>query len=385
MDRGNRLKIGIIFNFKGTWLGGVYYILNTIGSLNFLDEESKPEIVIFYNESLANFVREIKYPYLKLVPVNFGGLFKNYLKSWLSFSNTFAEDKIRQYGLDGMYPLNDQPVPLSRAAAKRTVAAAWFPDLQHKFYPDFFTRRQLLQREMRLRLLLRNTTDLVVSSHDVANHFRKFYRIRPDLKIHVLHFASLMDDRECSNIDAIRSKYGLPRDYFMVSNQFHNHKNHTVVFKALSILKAQGSRVHIAVTGKMENYGNSQYIDDLRTLIRENALESNLSMLGVIPREDQLCLMKHARAIVQPSLFEGWSTVIEDAKSLQVPVIASALPVHKEQLEEKGSYFDPHDEHALARMLASFTGSQGRNLYDAYENRVRSFARDFVKIFDQKK
>jgi hypothetical protein len=35
--------------------------------------------------------------------------------------------------------------------------------------------------------------------------------------------------------------------------------------------------------------------------------------------------MKNATAIMQPSLFEGWSTVIEDAKSLQVPVIASDL------------------------------------------------------------
>jgi len=37
----------------------------------------------------------------------------------------------------------------------------------------------------------------------------------------------------------------------------------------------------------------------------------------VLPRDTQLSVMRHADAILQPSLFEGWSTVIEDAISLQ--------------------------------------------------------------------
>ena len=49
--------------------------------------------------------------------------------------------------------------------------------------------------------------------------------------------------------------------------------------------------------------------------------------------------MKNAKAIIQPSLFEGWSTVIEDARSLQVPVIATDLTVNIEQLGDKGKYF----------------------------------------------
>ena len=58
-------------------------------------------------------------------------------------------------------------------------------------------------------------------------------------------------------------------------------------------------------------------------------------------RAEQLLLMKYAQAVIQPSLFEGWSTVIEDAISLQVPVIASNLPVNIEQLGDRGVYFDP--------------------------------------------
>jgi hypothetical protein len=90
--------------------------------------------------------------------------------------------------------------------------------------------------------------------------------------------------------------------------------------------------------------------------------------------------MKHSLAIVQPSLFEGWSTVIEDAKSLGVGVIASSLEVNKEQLMDKGVFFSPHDDKKLANILTSFKGLNGVE-YGSYNERVRQFAEAFVTVF----
>jgi len=92
--------------------------------------------------------------------------------------------------------------------------------------------------------------------------------------------------------------------------------------------------------------------------------------------------MKHSQAVIQPSLFEGWSTVIEDAMSLQVPVIASNIPVNIEQLGEKGKYFNPHNEDELAAILANYPARENEVLlYEDYKTRVRSAAREFIRIF----
>jgi len=92
--------------------------------------------------------------------------------------------------------------------------------------------------------------------------------------------------------------------------------------------------------------------------------------------------MKHSQAVVQPTLFEGWSTVIEDAISLQVPVVASNLPVNIEQLGDDGVYFDPHNPSQLAELLINYPE---RNLndvfYEEYFARVRNAAEDFIKVF----
>jgi glycosyltransferase involved in cell wall biosynthesis len=93
--------------------------------------------------------------------------------------------------------------------------------------------------------------------------------------------------------------------------------------------------------------------------------------------------MRYAQAVIQPSLFEGWSTVIEDAISLQVPVIASNLPVNIEQLGTDGKYFDPLNPEELAEIIADYPErKQGILFYKDYKNRIREAAESFRSIFN---
>ena len=47
--------------------------------------------------------------------------------------------------------------------------------------------------------------------------------------------------------EEIRAKYDLPEQYYMISNQFHKHKNHKVVFEAVAALKKKGLHAILAV------------------------------------------------------------------------------------------------------------------------------------------
>ncbi len=383
MDKKNRFSIGIIFNFSKSWLGGFYYYQNIIKALDFLPDEEKPEIIIFYNRHYSEYLDEIQYPYLRLIPRDFPSIYKGYLLSVLRQRNVFIGDMIRDYDLQGIYPVNDSPVHARKSIPRNVIGAAWFPDLQHKFFPEFFDRKRLWLRELRLKITLKNTTDLVVSSGDTANHFKRFYKIPTGLKIHVLQFVSILDVDIINQEDfgKIKQDYDIPDNYFVVSNGFLKHKNHLVVLKAIAVLKQQQSPVNIIFTGKMEAYADSTYINELKSFIRENHLEENVRLLGIIPRAHQLCIMKNSRAVLQPSMFEGWNTTIEDAKSLQVPVIASGIAVHREQLEDKGYYFDQGDERELAHLLLHFNADRSRYLYTDYNQRVKTFARSFLNIF----
>lgn len=373
-----RLRIGILFNFQSTWMGGITYILNLIKTFNYLSDTQKPEIVFYYSDALEKYISEIDYPHIKFVKYNNKQVARNYFKSWLKRKNMFIDHLILQDNLDAIYPVKDCPV---RSKTKAKVIA-WYADLQHKVYPKFFSRSTLIHRTIRLNFMLRNATDMVVSSQAVKDDFDHFFTLRDKLRFHTYHFVSINEDFETTDITGLREKYNLPKDYFMISNQFHKHKNHKVVLLALAKLKEQGINKHMAFTGRFPSATDSPYLAELHQIINDNNLHNQISMLGIIPRNDQMQLMNYCQAVLQPSLFEGWSTVIEDAKSLQVPAIASNLKVNIEQLEDKGHYFDPDDYNTLANIIAKFPNrNREMHIYAPHEVRVTTAAKELLKIF----
>lgn len=374
-----RMKLGIIFNFSANWLGGVFYIINVVKTLNFLEDEDKPEITLFYSPGLLKFLDRFDYPYLNAVEWNFPSMIKGTVKSCLLRKNLFVDGILKNYDLDVLYPMQDYPVRTSTSVK----LISWNADFQYLYYPEFFTPLQRRGRKLRTKLALKNTDHLVLSSRDAHMDLEKFFKVRQGLNIHIYHFVSIMEDMAQTDIDLLREKYQLPDRYFLVSNQFHPHKNHRVLLLALVKLKEMGVQAHLAITGKFPAAGDSPYMAELHRIIDENQLEDQISMLGVISRADQLQLMRHSQAVLQPSLFEGWSTVIEDARSLQVPVVASNLEVNQEQLGKDRVYFDPHKPEELAALIRNHPE---RNLedcfYQEYTQRVGEAARVLLKIFE---
>jgi glycosyltransferase involved in cell wall biosynthesis len=64
-------------------------------------------------------------------------------------------------------------------------------------------------------------------------------------------------------------------------------------------------------------------------------------------------LARAAIALINPSLFEGWSTTVEEAKSLGVPMLLSGIALHREQAGTRAQYFDPHSEFEAAECLSN--------------------------------
>ena len=374
----DRFKLGLLFNFNPKWTGGIIYLLNAIRILNFLDDKDKPTVVILYNPALKKYIDEIDYPYLELVSHNFSSIYKGYIVSFLQNKNTFVHDLVVNHNLDAIFPMHDYPIK-SKLDAK---LVSWYADLQHLYYPKFFTKRKRIERNARIKLILNNSKDLVVSSQAVKDDFFKFFKVPKDLNIHIYHFVSIIEGLPDLTFDQIRLKYDLPENFYMISNQFHKHKNHKVVFEAVAQLKKKGIEVSVGITGRFPDEPDSPYMKELHDCINQNDLKKSIKFLGLIPRGDQLLLMKYCKAILQPSLFEGWSTVIEDAKSLQVPVIAANLDVNIEQLDTTGTYFEPHNLNQLVSILETYPNRDyTKLLYDSYESRMKKAAYELLSIF----
>ena len=137
-----------------------------------------------------------------------------------------------------------------------------------------------------------------------------------------------------------------------MSNQFLFHKTHITVFRAIAeLVKRNRNDIKVIFTGQLEDYRNPQYIAELKSIINEHGTEQNIRILGLIPRKEQLSLIRKSIAVIQPSLFEGWSTIVEDAKSMHKNIILSDIDVHLEQKVENGIYFQKENYMELAEIM----------------------------------
>lgn len=345
-------KIGLVFTNDPGWTGGTDYIINLINALALLPEAEQPPLVLLIHneEDKQLLLSRTAYPKLEFHLIRFQPiksiLDKTLLKLRLKQPSAYPSR------LKFIYPM---PVVSSYASYFRKTPVQnrifWIPDFQEKYFPELFEKEALAQREQRRSFLIsRPEHTIILSSHAAKADLLKFY---PENKarLKVLHFAVPQAPATDQDVEAVRKKYELPEHYFLCPNQFWKHKNHLTVLQAVKAIQNRGKKVCVAFCGKEHDPRNPDHVPALKAYVQQHELEKSARFLGFLPKEDQVALIQGAQAILQPSLFEGWSTTIEDAISMGKPVIASDLPVNREQLGEKGHFFSPLDEPQLTACL----------------------------------
>ncbi len=375
-------KIGILL--VNDDVGVAYYLLSIVKSLSFLEDEKKPEIFLFYSPNCKKYVELYHYQYLTINEIDYNKNKKfKYLLSIIARKNLFIAPLVKKYRLDGLFPVMDTPV---RNSDPSYTVASWIPDFQHKFYPEFFTKENLLFREARFKQIINKSNALVLSSYDACSHLKQFYKINENrLKLCVMPFVSMIQDFALTDYSQLVKKYSITKPYFLVSNQFYAHKNHMAVLNAIKELKENGYDFTVYMTGKTEDYRNPLFYGTLTGFIEDNGIGNEAKILGLIPREDQLGLLRNALAVIQPSKFEGWSTIIEDAKTFRVQVICSNINVHIEQMGDRAFYFEPDSAKDLAIIMKSFLEHNytPKSVFNNYNERIQQFASTFLSIFNR--
>lgn len=269
-------------------------------------------------------------------------------------------------------------------------AIAWFPDFQHRLMPSMFPRRAYWRRELGFWAQILSGRRLMVSSEDTAGHFRALYRLGHE-RLHVTRFSVPAGEASVGTpIEALRAKYGLPRQYFFLPNQFWRHKNHGVVVGALAILRSRGMDAVVVCTGAKSDPRAPTHFDDLMEKVWVAGLADAFRVLGLLPYADLVGLMGGARALINPSLFEGWSTPVEEARANGLPLLLSSISVHREQAGDIALFFDPTSASDLAdqiERMARFDElsyfSMTKKLRQSAACRRRDFAAAFAEVVER--
>lgn len=265
-------------------------------------------------------------------------------------------------------------------------AIAWIPDFQHRELPHLFSRAAWWKRELGFRAQIAAGRTIMLSSHDARAACERHYPATVG-RTHVVRFAVPSEHRpDAAEVHRVRESHGLPERYFYLPNQFWQHKNHLLVIDALALLKQGHPDIVVAASGKQLDPYKPGHFQRILSRLAAADLKDQFRMLGLIPYEHIAPLMVGSVGVLNPSLFEGWSTTVEEARALKVPMVLSDLPVHKEQAEGIARFFDRTSARSLADALRHAWLDQSSPAADlaalppSTPDPVKRFADDFVDL-----
>lgn len=379
------IRVGFVFTFDQNWLGGVNYFRNLLTALYALPDRKIEPVIL--TGMLMPSLRLTGFPPVEVVRSH---LFDNYTlpsiirKVW---HRSFGHDLLLERLLVKHHiAVLSHFGQLGRQAAIPTIG--WIPDFQHRRMPEFFSKRQLGQRERYFAKVLACSRVIVLSSLDAQADLSNFYPTYAE-RSKVLKFVPGVDTQiACPSLDEIKEKYSIRTAYFHLPNQFWVHKNHHVVIKALNILKEQGEPVTVLATGSKSDDRWPNYFQSLMTHVEECGVAEEFRVIGVVPYADLIALMRYSIGLINPSFFEGWSTTVEESKALGKRIILSDIPVHREQSPMRGVYFNPHNPQELAeamkQQLHSWNIDEDREwmaqAIEALPARREEFARKYQEV-----
>lgn len=393
------MKIGIFLDGRMSWIAGHTYLINLLRAVRLVAsdvhidllqiEEAADSSWVTRLESLAD--RRLVYK----AQIDRHRWRARLQSHWYSrvlqqpLPDQRLADFIERSGVDAVFGSwgHFQSLPRIRNIA----LCPWIHDFQHIRLPEMFSESAILERNTSMRKAIAVADRIVVSSEDARNDLVAFSPSSA-IQARILPFVAHIPETVYSyDLSGVLRAYSLPPKFVYAPNQFWKHKNHRLALEALRILASQGVHPCIVFTGFPYDYRHENHFAELLQLVSQWDLRAQAIFLGLVPLEHVHALMRQSVCVLNPSLFEGWSSTVEEAKSLGKGMLLSDLPVHREQDPPASYYFAPQEPDDLAAKLGTLWSQlqPGPDLLleqsarEALPDRMREFGRSLLSIMHE--
>lgn len=341
------IRVGFIYPLDSSWLGGISYYRNLWSAIAKLPEHEISPVIFMGTDHELNDITNIEIVRSKIFNRK-----SIYWFIWMISQRFFQKDFVlERLLLKNKIDVLSHYNLLGKSEKIKTIG--WIPDFQHMHLPHLFNKKELKRRNKEFSKVSETCTKVIVSSRNALADLIAF-SASGGKKAEVLQFAiapHIEEPAKAISISELEEKYKFRGKYFLLPNQFWVHKNHGTVIEAVAKLKSSGIDVQVLATGNTNDPRCPQHFSTLMHQVNVTGIKDNFKVLGIIPIKDLNTLMQNAVAIINPSLFEGWSTTVEEAKSFNKRIILSDIPVHREQEPRRGEYFPPQNANILAEKM----------------------------------
>lgn len=148
---------------------------------------------------------------------------------------------------------------------------------------------------------------------------------------------------EQSRLRDVRNRYGLPGEFILYVGTLEPRKNVDGLLKAW---EAMETKVPIVIAGKPGwKYG------DIFKMAQKSSKRRLIQFLGFVPEADKPYVIKLARALAFPSIYEGFGLPVLEAMAVGTPVITSSVTSLPEVAGDAALLVNPYNTDELTFAL----------------------------------
>jgi glycosyltransferase involved in cell wall biosynthesis len=306
------------------------------------------------------------------------GIGKTFRSLWRS---NWVKQDLKQLNIDLYHGLSHEiPIGIDQTRIKSVVT---IHDLIFERYPAQYKAIDVAIYRSKFRYACRHADKVIAISKQTREDLVSFYNV-PEDKIEICYqacnpvFQHLHTPEEKL---AIRKKYNLPETYFLYVGTVIERKNLLNICKALHSLKGKLDIPLVVIGG-----GNDSYAVKVKDYIQQNGLKEQVIFLTDDPvaqnsedfrsAKDFPAIYQSARAMIYPSVYEGFGLPVLEALWSGTPVITSNTSCLPETGGDAAYYVDPLQPAEIAQaMLAIATASK---LADTMKDKGITHAQKFL-------
>jgi glycosyltransferase involved in cell wall biosynthesis len=157
-------------------------------------------------------------------------------------------------------------------------------------------------------------------------------------------------------------KYGLSEkhDLLVYLGGMNRHKNVQALLQAMQRVVAEAPNTHLVIIGDVTDKGFWTDANRLQAMVADcPILKEHAHFTGYLPDREAAKLLNAAKALVFPSLAEGFGLPAVEAMACGTPVLSSDRGSLPEVVGDAGLYFNPEDVEDMAAQILGFLRDEG--------------------------
>jgi glycosyltransferase involved in cell wall biosynthesis len=225
----------------------------------------------------------------------------------------------------------------------RKPSVLTFHDMQERFYPEFFTKKEHEERFFHYDWSLR-MADAVVAISEFTRDMAVQIAGASRSKFHVVGHVpdALPAPEKPAGLNALADS----RPFVFYPANFWRHKNHLHLIAAMQQVKHGAPDLALVCTGSL--LGRDA---EFHEAVRAAGVADRVLHLGQVRRAEISWLYRHARALVFASLFEGFGIPLIEAMQTDCPIACGHNTSQTDVARHAALYFDASNPASIANAI----------------------------------